>query len=171
MADHTRMYSYHEARPLLYSSNTFTFRDPYAVMFWSLRLPRMWLKDVRKMYLHLSFRHSPSHFQPEEHKLWTELWSALQQFGKLQELCVSMVQGPPCPVEHFTADLTWLEPLKRISAPELYQLMLPVDTARLQMTMLPSNCEVLGHPWFTSLPASLKDRELRYQWLSEHGRL
>lgn len=71
----------------------------------------------------------------------------LRQFDGLQKLCVIMVQGPPCPVDHYAADLKkWLEPLKKVTAPSSFQLMLPVDSAGLQASTISTHYEILGHP-------------------------
>lgn len=162
------MSSYQESCHLLYSMNVFTFRDPYAVMFWSIRLPEAHLQRVQRMYLHLGLYYSPAYFEVEQRKMWTQLWSAIEKFNGLRELDVSMVTGRPEHVGHYTQDTAWLEPLKRVSAPEIFKLLIPADTRSVDVDMQPSNCEILGHPWF-SFPESIRNPDFRREWLATHG--
>lgn len=131
---------------MLYSTNQFLFYSPYPLICMSTWLPQPRLDSIRFINLRWTLFSTMWNLRPKQISDWFELWQALASFASLQGLKVNIPWQDPYSFEEWSHDLWWLDPVRMITAPSDFELLMPIDVLGLHLDASPSACRIIGHP-------------------------
>lgn len=89
---------------------------------------------------------------PGQRETWDNLWKALASFSSLRTLHVTIVNESdstdPGPhdddITAWMRDTAWIEPVRQVVAPTVFQLTIPSDADVLDVDTSPSSCRLSG---------------------------
>lgn len=133
-------HSYTEAIPLLYTANTFSFKDSDCLKYLPTLIPPQRFDAIRSLKLHWHLRGYPSE-DPTAKENYDEIWRIIASMPRLRELRVQLAMHSRPHISFWRAnEAVWLAPLKDFKELEVFELDMPQSTlAQPRATMeLPS---------------------------------
>lgn len=144
------MYRYCEAAPRLYAPHTFSLLHITHLLYLPSRIPQQRLNAIRTLRLRWTIRALP-YFRrggsrcvayPEDTANWKKAWDIFASMQSLRDLRVVLIDP--------SRDSIWeghwleiedvlLEPVKKVTGPRRFELMLPYATCGLDWDMGESN--------------------------------
>lgn len=122
-------------------------------------LPQVRVEDITAVYLKWSFSVTYfAHHSRREKRLWRDMWRCLEGLSALQTLKVTIEAGYPHNTDGWLKDLSWLEPVKRVTTPQDSELLMPVAVPQIELDTSPSACRLRPHP-LISAPQHVSERD------------
>lgn len=146
MIDATRRYS--EAVPYLYRPHTFSLLHITHLLYLPSSLPQPRLNTIRRLQLRWATRALPylrrgnKYAYREDTSNWEKAWRIMAAMERLRELCVVIIDPSPQGMwerNWLELEQKLLEPVKSVTKPQCFDLVLPYASCNTARDMRPSN--------------------------------
>lgn len=91
---------------------------------------------------------------PKQISDWFDLWRILASLVSLHRLKVNLPDENSYTLDDWSQDTWWLDPVRTVTAPSDFELLMPINVVRLDLDTTPSSCRIIGHPSLSALEYS-----------------